>query len=136
MNATTGPGEHIRLIHLNIPVHTTPQQPHKPTVKTPLPSHIPKPSPQPKPVYQPKKFLPKPSLHPLSHIPRPQQLPWPMLPTSTSPASVEQLLHHLATLNSPSPSVYLPVQLEFPPGTHPAPPTLSTLEKISTEIPC
>ena len=128
--------EHIRPIHLNIPVHSTPQYPPRPIVKTPLPSCIPKPNPHLKSVYQPKKFLPKPSLCPLSHLPWPQQLPQPVPPASASPASAEQLLHHLSTLNSSSPSVYHPVQLKFPQELWPAPPTLSTLEKIGAKSPC
>ena len=97
--------EHIRPIHLNISVSSTAKQSPKPTTKTPQPSHIPMPNPHFTSVSQHKNLLPKHSLHPLSHIPKPHQPPQPIPSASNSPASVKHLLHHMSTLNSPSPSI-------------------------------
>ena len=62
--------EHIRPIHLNIPVPSTSEQFPMHSAKTLQPSHIPKPNPHHKSVPQPKKYLPIPSLCPFSCIPR------------------------------------------------------------------
>ena len=60
--------EHIRPIHLNIPVGTSlKQQPSKPKTNSPVPSDMSKPSPHLNSVYQPKMYLPQPFVHPPLH---------------------------------------------------------------------
>ena len=106
--------KHIRPIHLNIPAPKAPKQPPKPTVNTLIPSYIPKPNSNLKLASHPKYYLPQTSLCPPSHIPKPLHLPKSsQVPSPNASPSVEQLLQHLSTLNSPSPSV-CPVDLSYP----------------------
>ena len=109
--------KHIRPIHLNIPVCKAPhQQQTKCYTQTCKPSHIPKPQPHLNLLYQPKKFLSQPFLHSHSHIPIPWSQPQPAPAGNASP-TVDQLLHHLSTLNSPAPFPSVPMQLKLPSGT-------------------
>ena len=79
--------EHLRPIHLNIPVGKSPkQQPSKFKAHFPVPSHIPKPSPNLKSVYQPKMYLPQPYLHPLVTSLHPYVCPSPHSPKLMFPS--------------------------------------------------
>ena len=122
---------HIRPIHLNILVYATHHQwQTKPHTLSITPSHIPKPKPHLHLVCQSKKYIPTPTKCPPSHISI-LQLPQ---PANASP-TVDSLLHHLSTLNSLSPSLSVPMQLELSSGTQPAPPTCHTWEVHSTSSP-
>ena len=101
--------EHIRPIHLNIPVGKTPkQQPPKPEAHSPVTSHIPKPNPSLKSVYQPKKYLPQPSLHPPSCIPKLVYLPKPLQMPS---AYASPVLSNFYSTCLPSTALSLPLML-------------------------
>ena len=118
--------EHIRPIHLNIPLcKASHQQQPKPHIHTSEPSCIPKLQPHLNLVCHSKMYLPKPSLHPPSHIPISQSKPKPALANNSSPA-VNQLLCHLSTFNSPAPAPSLPLQLMLPSDTQPVTPTPGT----------
>ena len=128
--------EHIRPIHLNIPVGKAPKQPAKPKPHSPVPSHIPKPSPHLKSVHQPKKHLLQPSVHPPSCIPKPIGLPKPSKPSANaSLPCVKQLLQHLSTMYSLAPIPSVALVLELPSGAQPLHSTPDMLEKIGAECP-
>ena len=122
---------HIRSIYLGIPVKATQHQWQTKTHTHKYNSScIPKPKPHLHLVCQPKKHLPKPAKCLPSHIPIPQ------LPQATNASpTVNPLLDHLSTLNSPSLSPSVPVQLKLSSGTWPVPPTSPTWELHSTASP-
>ena len=78
------------------------------------------------------------SSFPHNHIPRLQQhnVPKPVPHPLQHSTSVDQLLHHLSSLNDPPPSTVLPAQAMFPPGTQTVQLTPHTTPaKISSESP-